>query len=74
MAEQAVGNASPKDQDQAATPEQPEPRHTPGGAPTDAAHQDVGDGSLTGSVPAGLTVEELLERSRTSGRDDAGSE
>jgi len=28
------------------------PRHTPEGAPTDAAHQDAGDGALTGSVPA----------------------
>ena len=28
--------------------------HTAGGAPTDQAHRDAGDGTLTGSVPAGL--------------------
>ena len=76
MTEQAPGAAPSEDQaqDHAATPGHPEARHTPGGAPTDSAHQDAGDGSLTGSVPAGLTVEELLERSRASGRDDGGSE
>ncbi|HEX2943347.1 MAG TPA: hypothetical protein VHO91_20000, partial [Rhodopila sp.] len=51
-----------------------EPRHTAQGAPTDAAHQDAGDGALTASVPAGLTREQLAERARTSGRDDAGTE
>jgi hypothetical protein len=45
------------------------PRHTPGGAPTDAAHQDIGDGALTGSVPAGLTTDELRERARDTSRD-----
>ncbi|MBE7159227.1 MAG: hypothetical protein INR62_12500 [Rhodospirillales bacterium] len=48
--------------------------HTPGGAPTDAAHQEAGDGSLTGSVPAGLTNAERGEKARDSGRDDAGAE
>lgn len=33
--------------------------HTESGAPTDKAHRDDGDGSLTGSVPAGLTPDEL---------------
>ena len=33
--------------------------HTESGAPTDKAHRDVGDGALTGSIPAGLTPEEL---------------
>ena len=37
-------------------------RHTGHGAPTDGAHQDAGDGSLTGSTPAGLTVDELLDQ------------
>ena len=36
-------------------------KHTDQGAPTDAAHQDSGDGSLTGSIPAGLTADELLK-------------
>jgi len=50
------------------------PRHTPEGAPTDAAHQDAGDGALTGSVPAGLTTDELRERASDGGRDDAATE
>ena len=33
--------------------------HTADGAPTDEAHRDVGDGTLLGSVPAGLSPEEL---------------
>lgn len=33
--------------------------HTESGAPTDKAHREDGDGSLTGSVPAGLTPDEL---------------
>ena len=32
------------------------------GAPTDKAHQDAGDGTLTGSVPAGLTADELQKQ------------
>jgi hypothetical protein len=55
------------------TGEQAVPRHTPSGAPTDAAHQDAGDGTLTGSTPAGLTVDELKDRSRTARRDDGGT-
>lgn len=35
--------------------------HTADGAPTEQAHQDVGDGTLLGSVPAGLSPEELLK-------------
>lgn len=38
-----------------------EETHTEGGAPTDKAHRDAGDGSLTGSVPAGLTPDELRQ-------------
>jgi hypothetical protein len=51
-----------------------ERKHTDQGAPTDATHQDAGDGSLTGSVPAGLTPEQLRERAERPGRDDPGSE
>jgi hypothetical protein len=32
---------------------------TPSGAPTDKAHQEAGDGTLTGSIPAGLSLDEL---------------
>ena len=35
--------------------------HTESGAPTDKAHLEVGDGTLTGSIPAGLSIEELQE-------------
>lgn len=33
--------------------------HTESGAPTDKAHLEAGDGTLAGSIPAGLSVEEL---------------
>lgn len=36
-----------------------EETHTEGGAPTDKAHRDAGDGALAGSIPAGLTPDEL---------------
>jgi len=47
--------------------------HTGHGAPTDKAHQDVGDGSLTGSTPAGLTVDELLKQANSDKSDDGGT-
>ncbi len=47
--------------------------HTGHGAPTDEAHQDAGDGSLTGSTPAGLTVDELLKRANSGKPDDGGT-
>lgn len=40
--------------------------HTDSGAPKDEAHREAGDGTLTGSVPAGLTPEEL----RKAAEDD----
>lgn len=56
-----------------ATPE-PKPEFTPGGAPTDEAHQAAGDGTLTGSTPAGLSVDELLDRASTNQPNNPGSE
>ncbi len=47
--------------------------HTGQGAPTDEAHQDAGDGSLTGSTPAGLTVDELLEQANSDKPNDGGT-
>lgn len=47
--------------------------HTGQGAPTDEAHQDAGDGSLTGSVPAGLTADELMKRANSNKTDDGGT-
>ncbi len=47
--------------------------HTGQGAPTNKAHQDAGDGSLTGSTPAGLTVDELLKQANSGKSDDAGT-
>jgi hypothetical protein len=35
--------------------------HTESGAPTDKAHLEAGDGTLLGSIPAGLSIEELQE-------------
>lgn len=66
------GPAQPLETDQPGN--KPGAGHTEGGAPTDKAHQDAGDGSLTGSVPAGLSSEELMRRAQSSGRDDPGSE
>jgi len=47
--------------------------HTDSGAPTDQAHQDAGDGSLTGSIPAGLTVDELMEQANSNKPSDGGT-
>lgn len=47
--------------------------HTKGGAPTDAAHDEAGDGSLAGATPAGLTVNELLEQANSDKTDDGGT-
>lgn len=49
-----------------------EPTQTGSGAATDKAHQEAGDGSATGSVPAGLTVNELLKQADEK-RDDGGT-
>lgn len=57
---------------EAATPNA-DSTHTGQGAPTDQAHQDAGDGSLTGSTPAGLTVDELLEQADSGKPDDGGT-
>ena len=47
--------------------------HTAGGAPTDQAHRDAGDGTLTGSVPAGLSLEQLREAAKGDKTDDSGT-
>lgn len=48
-------------------------KHTDQGAPTDVAHQDIGDGSLTGSIPAGLTADELLRLANSNKPSDGGT-
>ena len=47
--------------------------HTAEGAPTDQAHRDAGDGTLTGSVPAGLSLEQLREAAKGDKTDDSGT-
>lgn len=47
--------------------------HTEGGAPTDQAHEDAGDGTLSGSVPAGLSSRELRELAESDKTDDTGT-
>lgn len=47
--------------------------NTEQGAPTDQAHEDAGDGSLQGSVPAGLTADELEKMAETPKTDDGGT-
>ena len=46
--------------------------HTKSGAPTDKAHEDVGDGSTTGSVPAGLTLAEMDEIAEEGNSNEGG--
>jgi hypothetical protein len=46
---------------------------TPEGAPTDEAHREVGDGTLQGSVPAGLTADQLRKLAEGGQRDDGGT-
>lgn len=47
--------------------------HTSRGAPTDTAHRDAGDGSLTGAIPAGLTSDELKQAADSDQPNDGGT-
>ena len=47
--------------------------HTEGGAPTDKAHEDAGDGSLSGSIPAGLTADELHKIAESDKTTESGT-
>lgn len=47
--------------------------HTASGAPTNAAHEAVGDGTLTGSVPAGLTPDEMEDMANTDQAGEPGT-
>ena len=47
--------------------------HTGQEAPTDEAHQDAGDGSLAGSMPAGLTADELMDQADSNKPGDGGA-
>jgi hypothetical protein len=49
------------------------PTHTPEGAPTDDGHAEAGDGTLSGSVPAGLTREQLREEAEGDKTDNSGT-
>lgn len=52
-----------------ATPE----THTKSGAPTDKAHLEAGDGTLKGSIPAGLSPEELRKIAEEDKSVDSGT-
>ena len=56
-----------------AKPSAEDDAHSAGGAPTDQVHQDAGDGTLTGSVPAGLGLEQLREAANSDKTDDSGT-
>lgn len=47
--------------------------HTEQDAPTDQAHQGGGDGSLTGSTPAGLTTDALPQQASGDKPIDGGA-
>lgn len=50
-----------------------EETHTESGAPTDKAHLEAGDGTLQGSIPAGLSVEELEEIAESDQSVESGT-
>lgn len=54
-------------------PDAEDATHTGSGAPTDKAHEEVGDGSSTGSIPAGLTISEMEELSKKGGGNEGGA-
>ncbi|MBP0491637.1 hypothetical protein [Roseomonas indoligenes] len=60
-------------QDKGPAPTTGDGTHTAGGAPTNKAHLDDGDGTLTGSVPAGLTSEELRKLAESDKTDNSGT-
>ena len=62
-------DAAPSDVEQPVKDE----THTGQGAPTDDAHLDAGDGSLTGSIPAGLTADELQKQANSGNAVDGGT-
>ncbi|WP_426954909.1 hypothetical protein [Muricoccus radiodurans] len=66
-------NADNKDDLKGDTPLARNKAHTEEGAPTDKAHRDAGDGALTGSVPAGLSTEELRKVAESDKTDDGGT-
>ena len=47
--------------------------HTDKDAPTEEVHLDAGNGPLTGSTSAGLTVDELLKQAHSNKTDDGGT-
>jgi hypothetical protein len=58
----------------ATEPDKSDESFTPTGAPTDEAHAEVGDGTLQGSVPAGLTPDALNDiADKSDGDVDAGT-
>ena len=65
----AVADASPSDVE---VPTEDD-THTDQGAPTDAAHQEAGDGALSGSTPAGLTADELTKSANSGKSCDGGT-
>jgi hypothetical protein len=63
---------TPKQPASGAEPTAGAPR-TGQGAPTDRTHEDAGDGTLTGSTPAGLTADELRKQANSDKTDDGGT-
>jgi hypothetical protein len=51
----------------------PDEIHTGQGAPTDRAHEGAGDGTLTGSTPAGLTTRELEDEAKSDRVNNAAA-
>jgi hypothetical protein len=54
-------------------PSAEDPAHTGSGAPTNEAHREVGDGTLIGSVPAGLTPKEMEETENLDQLSEGGT-
>ena len=54
-------------------PSAADPAHTESGAPTDQAHRDAGDGTLVGSVPAGLSLKEMKKMAEEDQPTESGT-
>ena len=67
------GSGQDHSKDQSPSPAPGSETHTKGGAPTNQAHEEAGDGTLAGSIPAGLGSEELRKLAEGGKTDDGGT-
>lgn len=56
-----------------ARPAADDPAHSESGAPTNQAHREAGDGTLVGSIPAGLSPDEMDEAENLDQSAESGT-